>query len=201
MKAITPTISIVMLLSSSSICSMGQNGGEVMVNSLSSYFNMKSEVAESKITKPTAKKYASRTTTEFVRSFKTGEKIKPSAANIRAVRDFTSSFSQVEKVSWYRTGNGYAAYFCADEISTKVVYYDRGYRFYTIHSYTENKLNDGIRTLVKRAYVDQSILGIQEFEFPLTTVYVVKVMDRQSNATTLMVSKGKIEEIGSNAKK
>ena len=113
--------------------------------------------------------------------------------NIKAVRDFARLYRNINNAKWYTTGKGYSASFDMDGKNIKVVYDINGMRQYTIISYTEKYLDFGIRDLVKRNFYDHNIIGVHQFEFENNkTVYVIKMIDAQSNAMTVKVYDGQI---------
>jgi len=125
----------------------------------------------------------------------TGE-IKVTNVNIKAVRDFTRLYRNITDAKWFTTDKGYSVSFYSNGKNTKVEYHSKGWRLYSIISYTEKDLDFSIRDLVKRNYYDSNIIGIQQFEFANNkTLYIIKMMDMQSKVATLKVSEGQIEDI------
>ena len=125
----------------------------------------------------------------------TGE-ISGTNVNIKAVRDFSRLYKNINYAKWYTTGQGYSASFDLDGKNIKVVYDVNGIRLYSIISYTEQKLDLNIRDLVKCKYYDHTIIGVHQFEFENNkTVYVIKMFGTHSNAMTIKVCDGQIEQI------
>lgn len=127
---------------------------------------------------------------------------KVTGINFKALRDFSRSYRNVNDAKWFITKNGYTASFDSKGINTQVIYDSRGWQLYSMLSYPENKLSPKIRHLVKSSYYDADIIGIHQFEFNNNkTVYVIKMLDKQSQPMTLKVYNGQIEDITSHAKK
>ncbi len=85
--------------------------------------------------------------------------------NINAVRDFIKNFKSISNNKWHFTADGgFVAIFTADEIKTRVVYDNKGYRQYMIRMYKENKMPTDIRHIVKSEYYDATITLVKEVE-------------------------------------
>ena len=122
--------------------------------------------------------------------------IKVTKANIKAVRDFTRLYKNVSDAKWYTSEKGYSATFDINGKNIKVEYDLAGWRLYSMISYTEKDLDLNIRDLVRRNYYDSNIIGVHQFEFANNkTLYVIKMLDTKSKATTLTVSDGQISDI------
>lgn len=120
--------------------------------------------------------------------------------NVRAMRDFRRAYKNVPDVKWFNSESGPFASFNSNGTHTKIVYDNKGRRAYSINSYTESNLDRKVRTLVKSTYYDQDIIGVHQFEFDNKTVYVIKMLDQQSNPLTLKVCDGRIEDITTHVK-
>src|SRR5687768_1108419 len=92
--------------------------------------------------------------------------------NVRAMRDFSRTYKNVPDVKWFNSETGQFASFSSNGTHTKVVYDSKGHRAYAIISYRETNLDHGVRSLIKSKYFDASIIGVHQFEFHNSTVYV-----------------------------
>ena len=98
--------------------------------------------------------------------------------NIKAVRQFSQSFSQVQDVKWQIIKEGFVAIFTEDSIKTHVFYNKKGNYMNMIRYYNENKLPAYIRHIVRSNYYDYSIYYITEVEYESTLSYFIKLEDK-----------------------
>jgi hypothetical protein len=87
------------------------------------------------------------------------------AISIRAVRGFIKDFKAANNVTWYKAKEGgCSAQFVSDSMETTVIYDERGSCDYILIRYAENKMPDNVRGMVKRAFLNYSIMEITEFK-------------------------------------
>ncbi len=107
--------------------------------------------------------------------------------NARALKDFTRSFKNADKASWFEIKDGFVARFKEDDVETKA-YYDRKGRWTsTIRTYNEDKLPKDIRKLVRSTYYDYSIYFVNEVTVGDQKAYLVKIQDETTLKTILPV--------------
>jgi hypothetical protein len=101
----------------------------------------------------------------------------------KAVRNFTRDYKNVSDAKWVVTGNSFSVLFTNDGVHTRILYNKKGDRVWTIRDYTENKLPQDIRHLVKSTYYDFDIYCINEITANGTTCYIIKIQDKTSLKT------------------
>ena len=98
--------------------------------------------------------------------------------NIKAVREFSKSFSQVQDVKWQVIKEGFVAIFTKDSVRTHVFYNKNGVYMNMVRYYYENRLLPYIRHLTRSNYYDYSIHSITEVEYNSTIIYFIKLEDK-----------------------
>jgi hypothetical protein len=132
----------------------------------------------------------------FNRSNKIVSEIKVTKVNIKAVRHFMRSYKNILDAKWYTTEGGFTAIFLSKGISTKVVYDAKGRWFYNLLSYTEADPPSDIRHMAKSKYYAYDIFGFHQFEFKDNkTVYLISMIDKQSDMITLKICNGEMTNI------
>ncbi len=111
----------------------------------------------------------------------------------KAITDFKKSYKIESNVQWFKNEFGYIAQFASHGINT-VVYYDKKGKWKaSIKSYSEEKFDPDVRSIVKSKYYDHKILRVQEIktidanDMPTYLVYIelgndfkiVRVRDRE----------------------
>ena len=134
---------------------------------------------------------------QFIRSHSNLVKIKITSVNIKAARDFARSHDNLSDATWFKSDGGYIANFQSSGIDTKIVYDEKGRWFYNLLSYGETKLDVNIRDMVKSKYSENDIIAIYQYKFERKSVYLIRMMDQQSNFVTVKVSDGRMEVIPS----
>ena len=87
--------------------------------------------------------------------------------NIKAVRKFVRDFKGTKKVTWCKAvDGGYVARFTNDSIQTMAAYNHRGSWSYTLKRYSEAKMPDDVRAIVKNAFPDYAITEVTEIASP-----------------------------------
>jgi hypothetical protein len=109
--------------------------------------------------------------------------IETTAINSKAVRDLHKTFTVTGEVKWYKNQNGFTAIFDNEGAKCRVDYDKKGNWNGTLRTYTEDKLNQNIRTIVKSVYFDYSIKWVWELNVPgmmTGPLYIVHVEDEKS---------------------
>ena len=107
----------------------------------------------------------------------------------KAVRNFIRNYKNVSDVQWFRFDKGFSvAYFTMDGIRTRVFYDKKGNCEGMIRDYFEDQLPLEIRHLVKSTYYDFSIYLINEVTINRTTAYIVKIQNKTSLKTIVVVN-------------
>jgi hypothetical protein len=123
---------------------------------------------------------------------------KVSTVNIKAVRDFTRSYKNVE-ARWFKTEGGYIANFLSNGIDKRIVYNDHGGWLYNLLTYTEDHLPTDVRNMVKSNYFNYDIVVVFQYDLKDGSVYIIKLKD-QSNVKMVRVCDGEMEEINMDKK-
>ena len=101
--------------------------------------------------------------------------------HIRAVRDFKTTYHEVDYESWYILPDGYRARFVSDNTINLITYNKRGKWLHTICKYDESKLNRDVKELVKTVYKDYKIILVEEIEQPnKPVIWLVHIEDNVS---------------------
>jgi len=97
--------------------------------------------------------------------------------NVRAMRDFTSSYKNPTEVKWVILPDGFQVHCFSDGIQIRILYDNKGNRVWMIRAYEENKLPHGVRHLIRSQYYDYNIFSVSEFIIQGRTIYIVKISD------------------------
>jgi hypothetical protein len=103
--------------------------------------------------------------------------------NPNAVRNFSRDFGNIPDARWIKSANGFVAYFVHDNIQNWIIYNDKGSQEFMIRDYYEEKLPRNVRPIVKSAYYDFSIFGINEITVKGVTIYVVTLKNIAGDKT------------------
>ena len=82
----------------------------------------------------------------------------------KALRGFVKAYGDANAESWTKVKDGYSARFNSDGIKNTVLYDKKGNWAGSIKSYGEDKIQAGIRHIVKSVYYDYKITCAQEVE-------------------------------------
>jgi len=82
----------------------------------------------------------------------------------KAIRGFVKTYGEANDESWTQIKDGFSARFNSDGIKNTVLYDKKGNWTGSIRSYSEDKLQPGIRHIVKSVYYDYKIVYAQEVE-------------------------------------
>ena len=143
---------------------------------------------------------------KFISSFgeidKTGyaATVRLNELNAKAVRHFTKYYKNVPDPKWFKSDNGFVAYYTSDDIKTWVFYAANGYNLGKVSHYAEGKLDPYLRHRVKSMYYDFAIKQISEVNWDDKLVYVISIEDRHSTErvfykTIRIVDDGEMELI------
>lgn len=109
--------------------------------------------------------------------------IETTAINAKAVKDLHKYFAVTGEVKWYKKQHGYTANFIMDGAKFRVDYTRKGKWDGTLSNYTEDKLSQDIRAIVKSVYFDYTIKWVWEFNVPgmiTSPLYIVHIEDEKS---------------------
>jgi hypothetical protein len=134
---------------------------------------------------------------KFIRSHQNLVEIKITSVHIKAARNFARSHNNISDAKWFKSNGGYIANLQSGGINKRIVYDEKGRWFYNVLSYAEDKLDVTIRDMVKSKYYDHDIIDVHQYQFQSKTVYLVKMIDQQSNFVTVKVHDGRMEVISS----
>jgi hypothetical protein len=135
---------------------------------------------------------------QFVSSLtKSVEPMNPMAAfknvHIKAVRDFKTTYPEVNNESWYIFPDGYRARFISDSAINLITYNKRGKWLNSISKYDESKLNRDVKELVKSVYYDYKIILVEEIEQPNKPVIWLVHLEDNVSLKNIMVSDQEIQ--------
>lgn len=122
---------------------------------------------------------------------KSGKKADASTVNMRATKDFSKTFKNVNNQTWYKVGNGYIANFLSEGVDYRVNYDNKGRWQSNLLTYTEDHLPFEVRDLVKSRFYDYDIFICYEYQFTEGKAYIIKMEDAKSYKT-LKVYDGEI---------
>lgn len=97
--------------------------------------------------------------------------------SVRAIRDFKQNYPDAEGVKWYKEDEGFVVKFDKIDVSGVVTYSRKGDWQYSIYYYGDKKLPSNLRTLIKRAYYDYAIAGIEEIHINEGVIFMVHIYD------------------------
>jgi putative component of toxin-antitoxin plasmid stabilization module len=118
-------------------------------------------------------------------------KIEAKYINVRALKDFKSSFSG--DATWFTSNKGSISYFTQDGYTNRVYYDKKGHWIYSLLSYGEAKLDRGVRKAVMMNYYDQSITLVRELQTLSGLVYVITLEDKSSIKILKINKEGEME--------
>jgi hypothetical protein len=104
--------------------------------------------------------------------------LKPGEVSIKAVRDFAEISGQIEDVKWYKSDEGFMAYYTRGSNKLMAGYNLKGNWIYSMATYNEDKLQRDIRHLVKSTYYDFTITLVNEIKTGSKTIYIVHMKDK-----------------------
>lgn len=113
----------------------------------------------------------------------------------RALKDFTKFYKQAKNEYWLTAKNGgFVVGFMAADIKTYVTYNKKGRWMYAIKRYDESQLAKQIKTDIRYAYPDYTILGAEEITVPQKLIYLVHIF-KGTKLITLRICDNEMEEI------
>lgn len=119
------------------------------------------------------------------------KKADASTVNIRATKDFSKTFKNVNNQTWYKVGTGYIANFLSEGVDYRINYDNKGRWQSNLLTYTEDHLPFEVRDLVKSRFYDYTIFVCYEYQFTEGKAYIIKMEDAKSYKT-LKVYDGEI---------
>ena len=119
----------------------------------------------------------------------------PEVINPKALKDFDKNYKNAEAVRWVRGKDGFYVEFILNDIKTRVFYDAYGKWFGSVRTYSEDKLPQTIRGIVKSQYYDYSIFFVEELEIVQSDgipTYLVHLEDK-NNIKLLRIFDGEME--------
>lgn len=108
---------------------------------------------------------------------------------------FTDAYENATDILWYHLNDKrLMVRFFDNDIQTKIFYNRKGNQESMIRYYTEDKLPNEVRRLVKAIYYDFNIFQVIEVTVGRQTAYLVKIEDK-SCTKTIRVMNGEMEVI------
>jgi hypothetical protein len=98
--------------------------------------------------------------------------------NARAMKDFSTRFTDANNAMWFEDRNGFTTYFVKDGYGDRVFYDKKGHWEYSLIFYNEDKLPRDVRAAVKSTYFDMSITLVEEVQTIDAKVYIVHLEDK-----------------------
>ena len=86
------------------------------------------------------------------------------AISPKALKDFTKTYKNVVSESWEKLKDGYATRFILNDVMHSVYYNTKGRWTGSVKGYSEDKMPNDIRNIVKQEYYDYSIIYVEEVE-------------------------------------
>ncbi|MEP7110156.1 MAG: hypothetical protein ABI760_19325 [Ferruginibacter sp.] len=86
--------------------------------------------------------------------------------NPKALKRFSGQYKDAVAVSWEKIRNGFVAQFVSNGIRNKIFYTPKGNWSGSVKTYTEEKMLNQTREIVKGKYYDYSIVLVEELEIP-----------------------------------
>jgi hypothetical protein len=118
-----------------------------------------------------------------------------SGVHPRALNDFAKHYKNATNVYWLKCKDGGAvAGFTLADIKNWAAYNKKGWWLYNVKRYDESKLPKDIKRNVRYTYPDYKIVGIEEVEIPLKTIYLVHI-NKGSELITVRIADNEMEEI------
>ena len=119
-----------------------------------------------------------------------GEEISP-----KALKSFAKMYKNVSAEKWSKISNGFSASFLTDGKKETVFFSSKGSWYGSVTSYTEDKLPEDVRNIVKSKYFDYSIFFVEEVETVESNgvpTYLIHLEDKH-NIKLVRVSDGDME--------
>ena len=117
----------------------------------------------------------------------------------KAMRDFKRNYPYVDSEKWFTLEDGLMASFTTDGIQHLAYYSKNGNWQYTVLYYSEAKFPVEVKDLVKRAYNNYAITGVEELHSLEQTIFMVHIQD-VSTVKKIMVSDGEMRVMEEYAK-
>ena len=114
--------------------------------------------------------------------------------NARAIRDFQGRYKKVINAMWFSDPKGgYISYFVRDGYGDRVIYDKKGVWLYSLIIYSENKLPQDIRVMVKSIYFDLAITLVEEIQSIEGVTYVVYLEDKSTIKVVKIDNEGEMK--------
>lgn len=136
-----------------------------------------------------------RPTGRFVILNKTESENPSSAGRVSptVIRSFLKTYKDVSDEKWIEVKEGFIAMFNYNGTDYQVAYTKKGNLIRTIGSYSEERMSQELRHIVKSTYYDYEITRVHEIQIPMEPVtYVVQLVGKKE-MMNLKVCDGEIE--------
>jgi len=111
------------------------------------------------------------------------------AVNTKAEKKITKTYKNATDINWYYLNNSHLMVrFFDNGIQTKIFYNRKGNELAMVRYYTEDKLPNEVRRLVKSTYYDFNIFLVIEVTVGNQTAYLVKIGDKTSTKTIKLMN-------------
>jgi hypothetical protein len=107
-------------------------------------------------------------------------KLRPNEVKSNAIRTVFRLYRNASDIRWFKSIDGYMAYFFQDGYKHHCGFDLEGNWNYTMVSYPESKLDKSIRHHIKSKYYDFSIVKVDEIQLIKKIVYVISLEDDTS---------------------
>ena len=112
------------------------------------------------------------------------------------MRSFLKTYKVISGEKWIEVNEGFVAMFNYNDMDYQVAYDKRGNLLRTIRSYTEDRMSQGLRHIVKSNYYDYEINRVHEIETPRNSLtYVIQLVGKKE-VINLGISDGEMQELG-----
>lgn len=117
--------------------------------------------------------------------------------NFKAVQHFKNTYTDITTETWAILKNGFVANFNSNSVYIRSHYDKQGNWLHTLKRYNETKLPEEVQELVRNAYEDYSITGVEEVstnrnnKIPIYLVYI----KLGTKCKIARICNGEIEEI------
>jgi hypothetical protein len=98
--------------------------------------------------------------------------------NAKAIKDFSTRFTDANNAQWFADRNGFVSYFVKDGYGDRVFYDKKGHWQYSLLFYNETKLPRDVRSAVRSIYFDMNITLVEEVQTQNGKVYIVHIEDK-----------------------
>jgi len=120
-------------------------------------------------------------------------KIEARYINVKALKDFKTRFVNSGDATWFTAKYGIVSYFTQDGYTNRIYYDKKGNWVYSLLTYTENKLDRGVRKAVRMNFYDEDITLVKELQTVSGLVYFITLEDKSSIKILKINKEGEME--------